>query len=382
METVKMSGGNSQVKNQVSVKTAVAQKASAGDDFMKLLQLKQNQPAEETTDTKKGQTKDSGKADEAKDVKEQPKKTEEKDASSEEVSQQDAVLQAALQQAVAQMAVLPETQTETTVQTVETVTQIPGDAVAAEAVNQVQSEAVETKAETAVTAYEQKPDESQAAVAKPEEHPAQVQQDTSRVQQLSTEKNHEEQGPAVESRKNQEPESAGKKVETDDGKRDQVYGADSVRGEADKGPVAEKTEQVPLKTTQSDLPQDLGKTLADRFARGPQTLVVELEPASLGKLTIKLVYEAGRAAVSIMASNPKTLELLSQKAAEIASILEEKTGEETLIYTQAPEKEQQEPDQNQGGHSGQQDRQEQHRDQPENQHQTESFAQQLRLGLV
>ena len=61
---------------------------------------------------------------------------------------------------------------------------------------------------------------------------------------------------------------------------------------------------------------------------------MELEPANLGKLTIRLVYEGDRASLSIMASNPRTLDMLSQKASEIAAILEEKTGQETIIYTQ------------------------------------------------
>ena len=81
---------------------------------------------------------------------------------------------------------------------------------------------------------------------------------------------------------------------------------------------------------------------------------LELEPASLGKLTIKLAYEAGRAAVSILASNPRTLELLSQKASEIATILKEHTGEETVIYTEQPQKEPGEEAQEQSGRGGQQ----------------------------
>ena len=101
----------------------------------------------------------------------------------------------------------------------------------------------------------------------------------------------------------------------------------------------------------------------------------------LGKLTIKLVYEAGRAAVSILASNPRTLEILNQRAAEIASILEEKTGQETVIYTQpSQQQEDQETEQRQGGRGNQQEQEERRQSQKE-QH-TESFAQQLRLGLI
>ncbi len=88
------------------------------------------------------------------------------------------------------------------------------------------------------------------------------------------------------------------------------------------------TEQV-VKSTVEELPQELAKVWPSRNSGDSHVLTVELEPVSLGKLTIRLEYEAGKAAVSIMASNPKTLELLNEKASELAGILKEHTGEET-----------------------------------------------------
>lgn len=142
-----------------------------------------------------------------------------------------------------------------------------------------------------------------------------------------------------------------------------------------------KAGEIPLKTTPETLPADLGKTLAAKLPGSTAgTLTVELEPASLGKLTIRLIYEGDRAAVSIMASNPKTMEILNQKISEIAAILEEKTGQETIIYTQPPQQNEDEFEQRQGG--GQNGREEsQNKRQKENQP-SDSFAQQLRLGLI
>ena len=108
---------------------------------------------------------------------------------------------------------------------------------------------------------------------------------------------------------------------------------------------------------------------------------MELEPASLGKLTIRMTYEAGRAAVSILATNPRTLELLSEKAAEIASILEEKTGQETVILTQQPQ-EQEEYQENKHGGNAQKDQEQGEQGKDEQHSRSDSFAQQLRLGLV
>lgn len=146
------------------------------------------------------------------------------------------------------------------------------------------------------------------------------------------------------------------------------------------GLFSRKSETIPLKTTPETLPQDLGKTLAKSMVESGRTLTVELEPASLGKLTIRMAYDGGRAAVSIMATNPKTQEMLNQRASEIAAILEEKTGQETVIYTQQPEPNQQGYDREPDG-KGQEERQEKKQDQDERQ-QADSFAQQLRLGLV
>lgn len=145
----------------------------------------------------------------------------------------------------------------------------------------------------------------------------------------------------------------------------------------------QKTETVSMKTAPETLPEDLGKTLGAKFADGAKTLTVELEPASLGKLTIRLTYEGDRAAVSIMATNPKTLELLNQKASEIAAILEEKTGQQTIIYTQKPETDQENYDRNPDGRNSQEDREEKQNHQQKEEHQQfDSFAQQLRLGLI
>lgn len=136
--------------------------------------------------------------------------------------------------------------------------------------------------------------------------------------------------------------------------------------------------QTTVSTTPETFAKDIGTSLADKLPLKDGELTIELEPATLGKLTIKVIYEGDRAAVSIITSNPKTLEMLSQSASEIAQILEGHTGQETMIYT--PEVEQQTDWTQQGGQENQQERQQENR---KKHHDTgETFAQQLRLGLV
>lgn len=138
-----------------------------------------------------------------------------------------------------------------------------------------------------------------------------------------------------------------------------------------------RQETVTVPTTPETFPQDVGNKLAASLPRTDGTLTIELEPASLGKMTIRVVYEAGKAAVSIVSENPRTLELLSQNASEIARILEEKTGQVTEVYTPDPRQQMEE------GQTGQ-EHQQRRQDEPEKQKhdQTESFTQMLRLGLV
>ncbi len=161
----------------------------------------------------------------------------------------------------------------------------------------------------------------------------------------------------------------------------QAAGAESFRvfGQQNQNSLfGQKAETVSMKTSPETIPQDLGKMLGAKMAEGARTLTLELEPANLGKLTIHLSYEGDRAAVSIMATNPKTLELLNQKASEIAAILEEKTGQETVIFTQKPENYDRNPD----GKREREEQEEKHQQNKEEHQSFDSFAQQLRLGLV
>ena len=176
--------------------------------------------------------------------------------------------------------------------------------------------------------------------------------------------------------KEEVPQSEGSETEVSYGMVHQTQ----VSAKSELPAAADRTEGTVMKSTVEELPQELSKAMSSGQTTGSQTLTVELEPVSFGKLTIRVEYEAGRASVSILASNPKTLELLNEKASEIAAILKERTGEETVIYTQQPEPQQQDRYEGHQGSRGGQEEQKQHRE--EERHETESFAQQLRLGLV
>jgi len=140
---------------------------------------------------------------------------------------------------------------------------------------------------------------------------------------------------------------------------------------------SEQSSTATVRTTPETFFKDVGTAIAGKLPSKNGAFTIELEPASLGKLTIKVAYEAGKAAVSIMSANPKTVELLSQSAGDIARILEEKTGQETVVYTPEPKQQYQE-----GQNSQEHGRENQESHEQKKQEQSDSFTQMLRLGLV
>ncbi len=432
MEAVKVPS-TSQVKSQM--RTVSADASKGGDEFKKLLQVKNDQVQKEpvkkeqtqpqNADVKKKGSENSGEQvkDTAEGKKDHIQDTEEEILVPGASEEQDALLQAAMQQTLAQMAgivVQPQPpkqeqagepaeitadsgvllSEEPLLQNISLQTEpvqnadVSGAAVqqnvSAETVskeNQVQPESAVVQPQEEVRKPEQ-PKESKASTD------GEAAQDSeysfkgfegfqgSKASDSEPEVQVSESRPAVT--------GAEQKVQIQEktDAQESLFGAAPVKNGGEQAEHIfsdQRTETVPMKTSQDTLPQDLGRTLAAKLPGGGRELVMELEPANLGKLTIKMVYEAGRAAVSIIATNPKTLEILNQKAAEIANILEEKTGQETIIYTQEAQQESQEenPEENHQGGQGQQQGQEEKRQARKDGHgDAESFAQQLRLGLV
>lgn len=128
--------------------------------------------------------------------------------------------------------------------------------------------------------------------------------------------------------------------------------------------------------------QKLSETMAKNMAKGLREFEVWLEPANLGKLGIKVAYESGRAAVSIMCMNEKTMEIISQNAKNLGTILEQNTGTNTVVVIEHPESDylqQNAEKENQRGYEQQQNSEGNSED---NDTESQSFLQQLRLGLA
>lgn len=406
METVKLTS-QVQVRTKAAGRNVPADSTVEQDAFLKLLQQKKelagpDKKTEKTEDSQKTESTEA-KKDSSKES-EEPVKTEDEPA---DLSPQEVLLQAGLQQAAVQ------------IQMSESASEIPKEAVpeilvqAPEAGGEVLGQQKEPGPKVeAVTDQEMKEGDgvkvkTMTASEEKSVEPAVSRKEDPRENRKGEASLKEEEGKEISSMSSDrnsvskqavrqtDPEPSvqtsvssaavkekGKAQPGQETGRVGLYGGQAPTQRSGQLAGHEKTEIIPLRTSHSELPQDLGKTLASRLPGNGRELIIELEPASLGKLTIKMVYEGSRAAVSILASNPRTLELLSQKASEIASILEEKTGQETVIYTQAPEREDKEPEQNANGGQGRQQESQERRSREDDRHETESFAQQLRLGLV
>lgn len=120
------------------------------------------------------------------------------------------------------------------------------------------------------------------------------------------------------------------------------------------------------------------------MAAGKTEFEIWLEPANLGKMAIKVAYESGRAMVSIMCTNEKTMELISQNAKQLGNILQQHTGDETVVMIDHPESDYLQQKMNQEQQNGQQQEEQNSKEQQEQNQdpEHESFLQQLRLGLM
>lgn len=129
--------------------------------------------------------------------------------------------------------------------------------------------------------------------------------------------------------------------------------------------------------------EQLKANIADSLASGRQEFEIQLNPANLGKLVIKASYEAGKAVISIVCSETRTMEAMSHQARELAAIVEDRTGNQTVVVVEHPAGDYLEQQADQQGKQ-----QESHPDRQQKEenkssfHESFDFLQQLRLGLA
>lgn len=141
------------------------------------------------------------------------------------------------------------------------------------------------------------------------------------------------------------------------------------------------TQSGEMREEYADMVKDM---IARQISQGKQEIEISLTPRSLGKLIVRVAVEAGETTVSIICTNSKAMQAMTQKAGELGRILEDSLGDkmEVVVDTEKPDSYLQQEGRNAGQEQAEQERhasQERHKGQEAD---TVDFLQQLRLGLA
>ena len=132
-----------------------------------------------------------------------------------------------------------------------------------------------------------------------------------------------------------------------------------------------------------ELPQKVTDTLLTKLVEGVKEFEIHIEPANLGKIAVKVLYEGNQATISIICSEKRAMEALSQNVREIGNIIERNLGGETTIIVDKQETDylNQTRDENeQADQNAKQQKEE--KNQNQDGEDAEQFLQKLRLGLA
>ena len=158
-----------------------------------------------------------------------------------------------------------------------------------------------------------------------------------------------------------------------------------IRKEAERVPGDEKVEQMHLLTKEEALPKDVAEFLGEKIDYHKGELKIELEPRSLGQITVKLNFQSGKANIVIFAENPKTLHLLQNGAEDMARIVEQKTGEQTRVIVHEENRREElfrDNDANAKENRDEAERRLREAEEEKKKNHTEGFIHKMRLGLI
>ena len=158
-----------------------------------------------------------------------------------------------------------------------------------------------------------------------------------------------------------------------------------IRKEAERVPGDEKVERMYLLTKEEALPKDVAEFLGEKIDFHKGELKIELEPRSLGQITVKLNFQSGKASIVIFAENPKTLHLLQNGAEDMARIVEQKTGEQTRVIVHEENRREElfrDNDANAKENRDEAERRLREAEEEKKKNHTEGFIHKMRLGLI
>ena len=186
-------------------------------------------------------------------------------------------------------------------------------------------------------------------------------------------------------------EKSGERIARSDVKKEEMHLNSALktdaplRKEAERVPGDEKVEQMHLLTKEEALPKDVAEFLGEKIDFHKGELKIELEPRSLGQITVKLNFQSGKANIVIFAENPKTLHLLQNGAEDMARIVEQKTGEQTRVIVHEENRREElfrDNDANAKENRDEAERRLREAEEEKKKNHTEGFIHKMRLGLI
>ncbi len=368
------------MSDAAGLRTGDAAKKSGGavkevsDDFKMLLQ-NQNQredSKEISKDTK--DTKTETKSDETKDKKD-VKDT--KDEPVEEDAPKDDKVQTESLLAVYQMSVRPE-MVQVEQQPVEEA--VPELQVTAEIAAEPETSEIPVQAADTVQPEMQMAVETQA----PKEQKVSV-EETKQPEMTVTPK---EEVKAEAPKKNDTPSDSQEEhaAQSDSRMAEQAVHAPAVQTEV-KTEVQEPKVQEPVRMQvpqPEELPSKLTDQIMTKMSEGVQEFEIHIEPANLGRIAVKILYQEGQATVSIFCSEKKALDVLGRNAGEIGQVIEKNLGGTTTIIVDKQESDYLNQTRDENQKNGQEAEQEQQKNNGKDSdaEDAEQFLQKLRLGLA
>ena len=132
-----------------------------------------------------------------------------------------------------------------------------------------------------------------------------------------------------------------------------------------------------------ELPQKVTDTLLAKLAEGVKEFEIHIEPANLGKIAVKVLYEGNQATISIICSEKRAMDALSQNVRDIGNIIDRNLGGETTIIVEKQETDylNQTRDENEQANQNAKQQKEE-KNQGQDGEDAEQFLQKLRLGLA
>ena len=131
-----------------------------------------------------------------------------------------------------------------------------------------------------------------------------------------------------------------------------------------------------------ELPEKVTDTLLAKLVEGVKEFEIHIEPVNLGKIAVKVLYEGNQATISIVCSEKRAMDALSQNAREIGNIIDRNLGGETTIIVDKQETDYLNQTRDENEQTNQNQRQKEEKSQNQDGEDAEQFLQRLRLGLT